>query len=78
MNASQRRLEMTADRIEAVCASHKVGAKVVGGMIRPDGVVLLVSTNPPYDLRKLQSEIELSLGTPVTAFRDAIKLERMP
>ena len=76
MNASQRQLEMTADRIEAVCASRKVGAKVVGGMIRPDGVVLLVSTNPPYDLRKLQSEIELSLGTPVTAFRDAIKLAR--
>ena len=75
----RRRLEMTGSRIEAVCASHKVRAHCWGGLVRRHGkVVFVVSTNPAYDLRKLQDDIALSLGVPVRAFRDAIVLEVIP
>ena len=76
----RRRLEMTGDRIEAVCASHKVSAHVWGGLMRRRGkVVFVVTTSPdPYDMRKLQDEIALSLGVPVRAFRDAVVVQVTP
>lgn len=75
----RRRLEMTGDRIEAVCASHKVRAHCWGGVVRRRGkVVFVVSTNPAYDLRKLQDDIALSLGVPVRAFRDAVVVQVLP
>ena len=75
----RRRLEMTGDRIEAVCASHKVRAHCWGGLVRRRGkVVFVVSTHPAYDLRKLKEEFALSLGVPVRAFRDAVICEVLP
>ena len=75
----RRRLEMTGDRIEAVCASHKVPAHVWGGWaLRRGKVVFVVSTNPPYDLRKLADDIALSLGVPVRVYRDAVVAEVAP
>ena len=72
----RRRLEMTGDRIEAVCASHKVRAHCWGGVVRRRGkVVFVVSTHPAYDLRKLADDIALSLGVPVRVFRDAVVAE---
>ena len=71
----RRRLEMLGDRVEAACAGHKVHARVLCGQARRDRVTLLVSTSPVYDLRKLQDEIALSLGVPVTVYRDAVICE---
>ena len=74
----RRRLEMTGDRIEAVCASHKVAAHVWGGRVRRNRLTIIVTTDPPYDLRKLKDDICLSLGVPVTVFRDAVICEVTP
>ena len=75
----RRRLDLTGERIEAVCASHKVRAHCWGGVVRRRGkVVFVVSTNPAYDLRKLQDDIALSLGVPVRAFRDAVVVQVLP
>ena len=74
-----RRLDMFANRIEAICASHKVRAHCWGGVVRRRGkVVFVVSTRPAYDLRKLQDDIALSLGVPVRAFRDAVVVQVIP
>lgn len=74
----RRRLEMTADRIEACCAGHKVTGRVVRIRARRNRAVMVVSTSPPYDLRKLKEEFSLSLGVPVTVYRDAVICEVLP
>ena len=75
----RRRLDLTGDRIEAVCASHKVPAHCWGGYVRRRGKVLfVVSTQPAYDLRKLADDIALSLGVPVRVYRDAVVVEVTP
>lgn len=72
----RRRLEMTTDRVEAVCASYKIIAHVWGGWIRRDRLIMIVATTPSgYDLRKLQNDIALSLGVPTRVFRDAVICE---
>lgn len=74
----QRRIEMRADRIEACCAGKKVNAQARVCRQRRGRLIFLVSTSPTCDLRKLQDEIALSLGVPVTVYRDAVICETLP
>lgn len=75
----RRRMEMTRDRIEAVCAGHKVVAHVrSGGCTRRGRLVMIVTTDSDYDLRNLKDDIRLSLGVPVRVYRDAVICEVTP
>ena len=73
----RRRLEMVADRIEACCAGYKITASW-SWMRQHHGVVTLGFDTGGKDLRKLSDELTLSLGVPVTCWRDVVRLDRMP
>ncbi len=63
-----RRLDMIADRIEAVCASHKITAHCHGGIASAHSAVFAVTFDPGHSLRQLMAckdDIQLSLGHPV-------------
>jgi S-DNA-T family DNA segregation ATPase FtsK/SpoIIIE len=60
-------LHFQADRIELVLASHKVAARVTGGMVTPRLVRFHLSTPLGVRVRQVESlseEIALSLGSP--------------
>ena len=62
-----RRLEMQADRIEAVLASHKVAGRVWGGVVLPRFVRYQMTTamgTRVDQITRLEEEIALSLGVP--------------
>lgn len=62
---NRRRLEMTADRIEGVCASHKIKASVHGGTVGRHSAIFVMTFEPGHSFRQLmvlKEEIELSLG----------------
>lgn len=61
----RRRLEMQADRIEMVLASHKVMGRVWGGQVTPRFVRFQLTTGLGVKVNKvaqLSEEIALSLG----------------
>jgi S-DNA-T family DNA segregation ATPase FtsK/SpoIIIE len=61
----RRRLDMQADRIEAVLASHKVAGRVWGGTVTPRFIRFQVTTGADTKVAKvtgLAEEIALSLG----------------
>lgn len=63
----RRQLEMQADRIEAVLASHKVQGKVWGGTVTPHAVQFQVMTSLATKVSRvsgLADEIAMSLGVP--------------
>ncbi len=63
----RRRLDMQADRIEAVLASHKVAGRVWGGTVTPRFIRFQVTTGLDTKVSKVTSlaeEIALSLGVP--------------
>lgn len=65
----RRRLEMQADRIEAVLASHKVAGRVWGGTVTTRFVRFQITTAMGIKVNKvedLSEEIALSLGVPST------------
>ncbi|MCO5244663.1 MAG: hypothetical protein M9927_12705 [Anaerolineae bacterium] len=65
----RRRLEMQADRIEAVLASHKVQGRVWGGTVTPRFIRFQVMTSLDTKVNRvsgLSEEIALSLGVPAT------------
>lgn len=65
----RRRLEMQADRIEAVLASHKVQGRVWGGAVTPRFIRFQVITSLDTKVNRvvaLSEEIALSLGVPAT------------
>lgn len=65
MNADRHRLEMQADRIEAVMASHKVPGRVWGGTVLPRFVRFQMTTTlgtKVDQVTRLDEEIALSLG----------------
>lgn len=65
----RRRLEMQADRIEAVLASHKVQGRVWGGTVTPRFIRFQVMTSLDTRVNRVASlseEIALSLGVPAT------------
>lgn len=65
----RRRLEMQADRIEAVLASHKVQGRVWGGAVTPRFIRFQVMTSLDTKVNRvsgLSEEIALSLGVPAT------------
>ena len=64
----RRRLEMIADRIEAVFATAKIAARVHGGTVGRHSAVFAVTFDPGHSLRQLMAlkrDIELSVGHPV-------------
>lgn len=70
----RRRLEMRADRIEAVFASHKVHGRVWGGTVSPSCErfqVMISPTTRVQNVQALSDEIALSLRVPaVRVFRE--------
>ncbi len=63
----RRRLEMQADRIEAVMASHRVPGRVWGGTVTPRFVRFQLTTGLGVKVNKvaqLSEEIAMSLGVP--------------
>ena len=65
----RRRLEMQADRIEAVLASHKVQGRVWGGTVTPRFIRFQVMTSLDTKVTRvagLSEEIALALGAPAT------------
>lgn len=63
----RRRLEQQADRIEAVLASHRIPARVLGGTVTPRVVRFQLTTALGVKLHRiaqLSEEIALSLGAP--------------
>ncbi len=65
----RRRLELQADRIEAVLASHKVAGRVWGGTVTPRFIRFQVTTGFGTKVSKvsqLSEEIALSLGVAST------------
>lgn len=65
----RRRLEMQADRIEAVLASHKVAGRVWGGTVTPRFIRFQVTTGMGTKVSKvseLAEELALSLGVAST------------
>ena len=75
----RRVLHFQADRIEMVLASHKVPARVTGGMVTPRLVRYQVSTPLGVKVRQvagLSEEIALSLGAPsCRVYRQAGQVE---
>lgn len=55
---NRRRLDMLANRIEAVCASHKITARVHGGTLSAHSAVFVMTFEPPSTAYK--SEIDIS------------------
>jgi S-DNA-T family DNA segregation ATPase FtsK/SpoIIIE len=76
-----RVLHFQADRIEMVLASHKVPARVTGGIVTPRLVRFHVTTPLGVKVRKVASlseEIALSLGAPscrVQRHQDQVEIE---
>lgn len=65
----RRRLDMQADRIEAVLASHRVPGRVWGGQVTPRFIRFQITTSLGTKVNKisqLSEEIALSLGVPAT------------
>ncbi|MCS6845130.1 MAG: DNA translocase FtsK [Caldilineales bacterium] len=63
----RRRLEQQADRIEAVLASHRIPARVLGGVVTPRLVRFQITTALGVKLNRvaqLSEESALSLGAP--------------
>lgn len=81
MTVSHRAMEHQADRIEAVLASHKISARVWGGVVLPRfcRYQLTFSTGTRVDsVTRLAEEMALSLGVPaVRVWREnaAIQVE---
>lgn len=64
----RRRLDMTADRIEATLAGHKITAQCWGGRAGRHSAVFHVTVaehNNPAAVVRLGEELALSLGMPV-------------
>ncbi|HMN31099.1 MAG TPA: DNA translocase FtsK, partial [Caldilineaceae bacterium] len=65
MASGTRKLEMQADRIEAVLAQHKVAARVEGGVVTPRLIRFQLRPQVGTKLNKitaLTEEIALALG----------------
>lgn len=64
----RRRLEMTADRIEACCAGFKITARCWGGKTNGHSALFFLTVaegNNPVQVLRLGDELGLSLGVPV-------------
>lgn len=67
-----RRIRMTADRIEALCAEYKLSVTITPIRVGKRRVTFLARSEQRLDMRTLAEHIELALGVPVTAYRDVV------
>lgn len=70
----RRRLEMTADRIEAAFAAQKFTARVWAGTVTPHSVLFVATLGDAgarLNWRNMAEEIGLALGCPVRLYQIA-------